>query len=201
MLGVLWFAIYDASRTTGNSLPLSVTVSLLSALNNISHSDVRDRPYTPRQPWDGGGAIGMNPPPLPAKKAAKGSEGGGQADVTATPAASTMLPPPSAPAPLADTTPNAQGEEKKPEIAGGKGGGTFLPPPPPKKSGVLASGVAKAAPTGASYRPPSWGLTEAPEASGLSLTVLKSGIEVNSISLDNRTHILLGELYFGWLCA
>lgn len=130
--------------------------------------------------------------PPPAKKVANGGGDGGE--VTETPAASTMLPPP---APLADNTPNAQAEGKKPELAGGKGDGTLLLPPPPKKSGAVTSGVAKAAPTGASYRPPSWGLEEAPEASGLSLTVLKGGIEVNSISLDNRTHILLGELFFG----
>ncbi|CAN0454393.1 unnamed protein product, partial [Ectocarpus sp. 12 AP-2014] len=43
------------------------------------------------------------------------------------------------------------------------------------------------------YKPPSWGLTEAPGASGLSLTVLKGGVEVGNISLDNRTHVLLGE--------
>lgn len=132
-------------------------------------------------------------PPLPAKKVAKGSEDGA---VTATSAASTLLPPPSAPAPQADNTSNAQGDGKQPELAGAKVGGASLPPPPPKNYGV-----AKAAPTGESYRAPSWGLNEAPEASGLSLTVLKGGIEVNSISLDNRTHVLLGEVHLALSCV
>lgn len=141
----------------------------------------------------------MNPLPPGKKQTAQGSSQDREevqvASTTST--ASTMLPPPSAPAPLADNTPNAQGEGKPPDLVGAKGGGAFLPPPPPKKSGAVVSGAPKAAPTaGGSYRPPSWGLKEAPEASGLSLAVLKGGIEVNSISLDNRTHILLGELCF-----
>lgn len=132
----------------------------------------------------------MNAPP-PSKKVAKDGEDG-VADTTT--AASTMMLPPGAPAPLADSTPNAREQGNQSKLAEEKGSDVFLPPPPPKKSDAVAGGVAKAAPTGESYRPPSWGLAEAPEASGLSLTILKGGIEVNSISLDSRTHILLGEL-------
>ncbi|CAM9243574.1 unnamed protein product, partial [Ectocarpus sp. 12 AP-2014] len=73
-----------------------------------------------------------------------------------------------------------------------KDGSASLPPPPPKTAGGLNGGGLKAVASGG-YKPPSWGLTEAPGASGLSLTVLKGGVEVGSISLDNRTHVLLGE--------
>lgn len=165
---------------TGASCYTTATYALRRSLHTRSRAK--------RQPRKGQGLVGMHPPP-PAKKAAAGSE-----DATSAEPAS-MLPPPGAPAPLADNTPNAQGGDgKQPELAGENVRGTFLPPPPPKKSSAVAGGVKKAAPTGESYRPPSWGVKEAPEASGLSLTVLKGGIEVNSISLDNRTHILLGEL-------
>ncbi|CBN74145.1 conserved unknown protein [Ectocarpus siliculosus] len=73
-----------------------------------------------------------------------------------------------------------------------KDGSASLPPPPPKTAGSLNGDGVKAVASGG-YKPPSWGLTEAPGASGLSLTVLKGGVEVGSISLDNRTHVLLGR--------
>lgn len=59
-----------------------------------------------------------------------------------------------------------------------------LPPPRPKVAGGKGSG---------GYRPPSWAPAVAPTDTGLSLTVLKGGVEVSTISLDNRTHCLLGE--------
>lgn len=141
----------------------------------------------------------MDPPPpaakfrAPAPKRVKENEDRGGEDV-----GSTTVPPSSSTAaaqPLADSTPNSQGEGgvKKSEPTAATEGGTSLPPPPPKRSGASGgthgAGVSKAG----SYKPPSWGLADPPEASGLSLTVLKGGIEVSSISLDNRTHILLGE--------
>lgn len=78
--------------------------------------------------------------------------------------------------------------EDKPE-GGAENKEDNLPPPPPKVETSRQSNPA----AGGFYKPPSWGVVEAPEASGLSLTVLKAGVEVNSISLDNRTHVLLGE--------
>lgn len=64
-----------------------------------------------------------------------------------------------------------------------------LPPPRPKVAGGKSGG---------GYRPPSWAPAVAPTDTGLSLTVLKGGVEVNTISLDNRTHCLLGEACKGW---
>ena len=96
-----------------------------------------------------------------------------------------------------DSAPKTE-ENQHPEPTAG-GGGVSLPPPPPKvASGRDSSGGGKEAAAGrggggGGYKPPSWGVTTAPDASGLSLTVLKGGIEVGNISLDNRTHILLGE--------
>lgn len=105
------------------------------------------------------------------------------------PKQSTMGPPgtvaiPSAKPPRNPSTPR----EDKPE-GGAEDKEVLVPPPPPQVSSSQRSNPA----AGGSYKPPSWGVVKAPEASGLSLTVLKSGVEVNSISLDNRTHVLLGE--------
>lgn len=85
------------------------------------------------------------------------------------------------------------GKEQQSALDATKDGSTSLPPPPPKTADSLIGGRLKAVASGG-YKPPSWGLTEPPGASGLSLTVLKGGVEVCSISLDNRTHVLLGEL-------
>ncbi len=143
-------------------------------------------------------AEAMDPPPPAAKvrapapkKVKENEDGGGEGDATVPPSAAAAQP-------LADSTPNSQGEAKKSETTAAAESGTSLPPPPPKKAGASGgAGVAK----GGSYKPPSWGLTDPPEASGLSLTVLKGGIEVSTISLDNRTHILLGEFFDGGVCT
>lgn len=73
-------------------------------------------------------------------------------------------------------------------VDGGKGTG-MIPPPPPRKKEAAGAGQDG----GGGYVPPSWGLTTAPTSIGLSLTVLKSGTEVGSISLDNQAYFLLGE--------
>lgn len=106
---------------------------------------------------------------------------------------STMPPPP------LPTLENKPAPTERPSAPDEAEGDRSLPPPPPKVAtnqqdnagGKAASGGGGG---GGGYKPPSWGLTAAPESSGLSLTVLKGGIEVNSISLDNRTHVLLGEI-------
>ncbi|CAM9250797.1 unnamed protein product [Scytosiphon promiscuus] len=104
--------------------------------------------------------------------------------------ASTMLPP--------DSSDNRKPKPSEQPYTESAESYSTLPPPPPKIiSTAVASSGAKNAQLreirSSGYKPPSWGLTEAPEASGLSLTVLKGGIEVSSISLDNRTHVLLGR--------
>lgn len=65
--------------------------------------------------------------------------------------------------------------------------------PPLSSSTEKTNSDTKSARSGLSYKPPSWAPTQAPTDSGYSLTVLKGGVEVNSIPLDNRTHCLLGE--------
>ena len=144
----------------------------------------------------------MDPPPpaakfsVPAPKKVKENEDGGGVE-----GVGANMAPPSVQTPLADNTPNSRGEVKKSELVAATEGGASLPPPPPKKSGASAGKNSAGVSKDGRYKPPGWGLTVPPEASGLSLTVLKGGIEVSSISLDNRTHILLGELIFDALCA
>lgn len=73
-------------------------------------------------------------------------------------------------------------------LDGVKERGVILHPHPRRKdaAGAWQDG-------GGGYVPPSWGLTTAPTSIGLSLTVLKGGTEVGSISLDNQAYFLLGE--------
>lgn len=105
-----------------------------------------------------------------------------------------MLPPPTTPLVAADASQEGVPDEEMPiPTAPAAGANASLPPPPPKAGGCGVGERTAAGSSGAGYKPPSWGLTAAPTASGLSLTVLKGGIEVASISLDNRTHVLLGE--------
>lgn len=66
-----------------------------------------------------------------------------------------------------------------------------LPPPVPKAGGARAFGT---------YRPPSWG-AETPPESALSLTVLKGGVEVDSVRLQDKTRFLFGECVVGSLAA
>ena len=94
------------------------------------------------------------------------------------------------PVPTKSITNNNNGN-KAAALATGDGGEELLPPPPPvkKRDGAGQDGVGGSG----KYVPPSWGLTTAPTSTGLSLSVLKGGAEVGSISLDNRTHFLFGE--------
>lgn len=109
---------------------------------------------------------------------------------------STKVPVQKRPPAAASNTPSSRWEEAKQSqaapAAATDGGASILPPPPR----VAGAPPGSSSSSSGSYKPPKWGLAEAPEASGLSLTVLKGGIEVSSISLDNRTHVLLGELDF-----
>lgn len=73
-------------------------------------------------------------------------------------------------------------------LAGVKESGVILPPHPRRKEEAGAGQDG-----GGGYVPPSWGLTTAPTSLGLSLTVLKGGTEVGSVSLDNQAYFLLGE--------
>lgn len=70
-----------------------------------------------------------------------------------------------------------------------------MPPPPiPQKRLNKHHSDKKTVAGVVGYEAPSWAPTEAPTDSGLSLTVLKGGVEINNISLDNRTHWLFGKL-------
>lgn len=122
---------------------------------------------------------------------------------------SMLMDPPVAPRgtvamPLDTPSPDLTSASREPKPEGGaEHKEDYLPPPPPKVESSRQSNPA----AGGFYKPPSWGVVEAPEASGLSLTVLKAGVEVNNISLDNQTHVLLGESsllepdFLAWSCS
>lgn len=65
-------------------------------------------------------------------------------------------------------------------------------PPCTNMSGVSGAGH-KPMDERVGCQPPNWASSKVPPYFGLSLTVLKGGIEVGKISLNGRTRILLGE--------
>ncbi|CAM9682849.1 unnamed protein product [Ectocarpus fasciculatus] len=131
------------------------------------------------------------PPPLPAPTIVAGTQAKQTGDDGSNSSDSSAPTPGAGAGSTAAVSPQLDKAQQS-ELDAAKDGSTSLPPPPPKTAGGLNGGGLKAVASGG-YKPPSWGLTEAPSASGLSLTVLKGGVEVGSISLDNRTHVLLGR--------